>query len=162
MHRAMWRVMFTTVYVVVAYDQCTYLPYVFVCCFRFSYGMYPYAHLPYYITFQKPFFIHSHPVPLLLPPFFPLPLLIGERKIVDTDMGAVIVANVEGSFYAVLAKCPHLGLPMKTGEWAGREQKAALVFVPNLLNYVRLGMCVCIVGHPVTWFNVSFHYHKMA
>lgn len=53
-------------------------------------------------------------------PFFdlPPPSLVstkGERKIVDTEAGAVIVANVEGSFYAVLAKCPHLGLPMKTG-----------------------------------------------
>lgn len=37
----------------------------------------------------------------------------GERKIVDTEVGAVIVANVGGSYYAVNAKCPHLGLPMK-------------------------------------------------
>ena len=36
----------------------------------------------------------------------------------DTDAGAVIVANVGGEFYAVLAKCPHLGLPMKTGNIA--------------------------------------------
>lgn len=37
----------------------------------------------------------------------------GERKIIDTPAGAVIVANVDGKFYAVNAKCPHLGLPMK-------------------------------------------------
>ena len=37
----------------------------------------------------------------------------GERKIIDTDQGSIIVANVGGSFYAVNAKCPHLGLPMK-------------------------------------------------
>ena len=33
----------------------------------------------------------------------------GERKIVDTEAGAVIVANVDGNFFAVNAKCPHLG-----------------------------------------------------
>lgn len=37
----------------------------------------------------------------------------GERKVVETDAGAVVVANVDGAFYAVNAKCPHLGLPMK-------------------------------------------------
>ena len=39
----------------------------------------------------------------------------GERKIVDTSAGTIIVTNVQGSFYAVNAKCPHLGLPMKKG-----------------------------------------------
>jgi nitrite reductase/ring-hydroxylating ferredoxin subunit len=34
---------------------------------------------------------------------------IGERKVVDTSAGAVVVANVNGAFYAVNAKCPHLG-----------------------------------------------------
>lgn len=72
----------------------------------------PYFHRPYYITFHKPFSTLLLPVFSLLPVVF----LTGERKIVDTDAGAVIVANVEGSFYAVLAKCPHLGLPMKTGK----------------------------------------------
>ena len=38
---------------------------------------------------------------------------IGERKVLDTKAGTVIVANVDGNFYAVNAKCPHLGLPMK-------------------------------------------------
>ena len=38
---------------------------------------------------------------------------IGERKVIDTKAGTVIVANVDGNFYAVNAKCPHLGLPMK-------------------------------------------------
>lgn len=37
----------------------------------------------------------------------------GERKIIDTTSGAIIIANVDGSFFAVNAKCPHLGLPMK-------------------------------------------------
>ena len=37
----------------------------------------------------------------------------GERKLIDTDNGTVIIANVGGSFFAVNAKCPHLGLPMK-------------------------------------------------
>jgi hypothetical protein len=37
----------------------------------------------------------------------------GERKLVDTYAGTVIVTNVDGAFFAVNAKCPHLGLPMK-------------------------------------------------
>ena len=40
----------------------------------------------------------------------------GGRKIVDTPEGAIIVTNQDGNLYAVNAKCPHLGLPMKTGE----------------------------------------------
>ena len=40
----------------------------------------------------------------------------GERRIIDTDEGAVVVANVKGKFYAVNAKCPHFGLPMKRGQ----------------------------------------------
>lgn len=56
----------------------------------------------------------------------PLPchvVLAGERKVVDTEAGAVIVTNVGGSLYAVLAKCPHLGLPMKTGMIVGSHSK---------------------------------------
>ena len=37
----------------------------------------------------------------------------GERKIVEIADSSVIIANVDGTFYAVNAKCPHLGLPMK-------------------------------------------------
>ena len=37
----------------------------------------------------------------------------GERQIVETSAGSVIVTNVDGNFYAVNAKCPHLWLPMK-------------------------------------------------
>ena len=37
----------------------------------------------------------------------------GERRVIDTDEGAVIVTNVDGKYYGVGAKCPHLGLPMK-------------------------------------------------
>lgn len=40
----------------------------------------------------------------------------GERKIIDVDQNTIIVANIDGNYYAVNAKCPHLGLPMKTGE----------------------------------------------
>ena len=40
----------------------------------------------------------------------------GDRKLVETESGTVIVANVGGSLYAVNAKCPHLGLPMKKGK----------------------------------------------
>ena len=31
----------------------------------------------------------------------------GDRKLVETENGTVIVANVGGSLYAVNAKCPH-------------------------------------------------------
>lgn len=40
----------------------------------------------------------------------------GGRKIVETAEGSIIVTNQGGKFFAVNAKCPHLGLPMKTGE----------------------------------------------
>lgn len=40
----------------------------------------------------------------------------GERKIIDTSAGTIIVANVDNKLYAVNAKCPHLGLPMKKGK----------------------------------------------
>lgn len=42
----------------------------------------------------------------------------GERKIIDINDKAatVILTNMNGNYYAVNAKCPHLGLPMKTGE----------------------------------------------
>jgi nitrite reductase/ring-hydroxylating ferredoxin subunit len=39
--------------------------------------------------------------------------------VLDGPEGAIIVANVKGSFYAVNAKCPHLGLPMKRGTCPG-------------------------------------------
>ena len=32
----------------------------------------------------------------------------GDRKIIETENGSVIITNVKGSFYAVNAKCPHL------------------------------------------------------
>eukprot|EP00928_Gymnodinium_smaydae_P020627 TRINITY_DN17977_c0_g1_i1.p1 TRINITY_DN17977_c0_g1~~TRINITY_DN17977_c0_g1_i1.p1 ORF type:complete len:233 (+),score=20.09 TRINITY_DN17977_c0_g1_i1:42-701(+) len=37
----------------------------------------------------------------------------GDREIVDGPDGPIIVANVEGEYYAVSATCPHLNLPMK-------------------------------------------------
>mmetsp|Transcript_96483 Transcript_96483/g.171540 ORF Transcript_96483/g.171540 Transcript_96483/m.171540 type:complete len:186 (-) Transcript_96483:43-600(-) len=40
----------------------------------------------------------------------------GDRVIVDGSNGPIIVANVGGNIYAVDAKCPHLGLPMKQGK----------------------------------------------
>ena len=40
----------------------------------------------------------------------------GERRVVETQIaGAIIVAKLGGEYYAVNAKCPHLGLPMKRG-----------------------------------------------
>ena len=40
----------------------------------------------------------------------------GEREILDGPEGPVLVTKVTGNYYAVDAKCPHLGLPMKRGK----------------------------------------------
>jgi nitrite reductase/ring-hydroxylating ferredoxin subunit len=50
---------------------------------------------------------------------------LGERKVVDTSAGSIIVANVDGSYYAVNAKCPHLGFPMKKVQY----------YILNMINY---------------------------
>jgi nitrite reductase/ring-hydroxylating ferredoxin subunit len=39
----------------------------------------------------------------------------GERKLFESPSGTVIIANLDGAFFAVNAKCPHLNLPMKKG-----------------------------------------------
>ena len=56
----------------------------------------------------------------------------GSRKVLDTIKGAVIVTNQQGVLYAVNAKCPHLGLPMKTGEITnGRSSQDTHLMVHN-------------------------------
>ena len=40
----------------------------------------------------------------------------GERSLVDGPDGTIIITKSGGNFYAVDAKCPHLGLPMKKGK----------------------------------------------
>ncbi len=40
----------------------------------------------------------------------------GEREILDGPGGPILVTKVAGSYYAVYATCPHLGLPMKRGK----------------------------------------------
>lgn len=40
----------------------------------------------------------------------------GDRSLVDGPNGTIIVTKSGGKFYAVDAKCPHLGLPMKKGK----------------------------------------------
>lgn len=40
----------------------------------------------------------------------------GDRVVFDGPDGAIIVAKVDGAYYAVDATCPHLGLPMKRGK----------------------------------------------
>jgi nitrite reductase/ring-hydroxylating ferredoxin subunit len=40
----------------------------------------------------------------------------GEREIIDGTNGPILVTKVAGSYYAVDATCPHLGLPMKKGK----------------------------------------------
>eukprot|EP00435_Cladocopium_sp_Y103_P024485 s755_g6.t1 len=42
----------------------------------------------------------------------------GDRVVVDGDDGPIVVAKIDGKYYAVDAKCPHLGLPMKQGKIA--------------------------------------------
>ena len=42
----------------------------------------------------------------------------GKSIVVKTAVGEVIVANLKGKFYAVNAKCPHLGKSMKIGKIA--------------------------------------------
>lgn len=45
----------------------------------------------------------------------------GEREIVDGSDGSVLVTKVAGGYYAVDAKCPHLGLPMKRGKISNED-----------------------------------------
>ncbi|CAJ1431800.1 unnamed protein product [Effrenium voratum] len=40
----------------------------------------------------------------------------GDRVVVDGNDGPIVVAKIDGRYYAVDAKCPHLGLPMKKGQ----------------------------------------------
>lgn len=59
--------------------------------------------------------------------------------------GAVVVANVGGNYYAVNAKCPHLGLPMKRGaiEVEGGEPVITC-------NFHRFVLFVCFLGLSTT------------
>ena len=36
-------------------------------------------------------------------------IALNDRKVVDLNDGSVIIANVDGNFFAVNSKCPHLG-----------------------------------------------------
>ncbi|CAE7818959.1 unnamed protein product [Symbiodinium sp. CCMP2592] len=40
----------------------------------------------------------------------------GDRVVVDGSDGPIVVAKIDGKYYAVDAKCPHLNLPMKKGK----------------------------------------------
>jgi nitrite reductase/ring-hydroxylating ferredoxin subunit len=40
----------------------------------------------------------------------------GERELLDGPDGPILVTKVAGSYYAVDATCPHLGLPLKRGK----------------------------------------------
>jgi len=40
----------------------------------------------------------------------------GDRKVVKTENGPVLVVNHDGGFYAVGSKCPHLNLSIKRGK----------------------------------------------
>mmetsp|Transcript_22053 Transcript_22053/g.46385 ORF Transcript_22053/g.46385 Transcript_22053/m.46385 type:complete len:184 (-) Transcript_22053:322-873(-) len=46
----------------------------------------------------------------------------GEREIIDYGPnGPVLVTKISGVYYAVDAKCPHLGLPMKKGKISNED-----------------------------------------
>ncbi|WP_017325666.1 Rieske (2Fe-2S) protein [Synechococcus sp. PCC 7336] len=40
----------------------------------------------------------------------------GDRKVVATEGGPVLVVNYNGDFYAVGSKCPHMKLPLRRGK----------------------------------------------
>ena len=48
----------------------------------------------------------------------PVPPADNDRTVVDGPNGPILVTKVKGSYYAVDATCPHLGLPMKRGKVA--------------------------------------------
>jgi nitrite reductase/ring-hydroxylating ferredoxin subunit len=68
----------------------------------------------------------------------------GERTIVDGPDGPILVAKVAGSFYAVDATCPHLGLPMKKGKidptGAGGDPELTCNFHNSCFN-MKTGAC---------------------
>lgn len=54
------------------------------------------------------------------------PVAEGEREIIYGPSGPILVTKVAGSYYAVDATCPHLGLPMKKGKITVEEGKPSL------------------------------------
>ncbi len=83
---------------------------------------------------------------------------IVDRKVVDTAQGAVIVANQGGKFFAVNAKCPHLGLPMKTGEISTGTDGQPTITCKfhnsqfNLNDGKCVSWCTGVMGVPGTGF----------
>lgn len=51
----------------------------------------------------------------------------GDRSLVDGPNGTIIVTKSGGKFYAVDAKCPHLGLPMKKGKIEAGEDGVPVI-----------------------------------
>ena len=45
----------------------------------------------------------------------------GELRAVSTDIGAVVLANVDGDFYALEDRCSHQDYPLSAGELEGDE-----------------------------------------
>ena len=43
-------------------------------------------------------------------------LATGDRKVIKTDSGPVLVINHDSGFYAVGSKCPHMSLPLRKGK----------------------------------------------
>ena len=43
-------------------------------------------------------------------------LAAGDRKVVKTESGPVLVVNYNGEIHAVGSKCPHMKLPMRKGK----------------------------------------------
>lgn len=43
-------------------------------------------------------------------------LAAGDRQVVKTERGPVLVVNYDGAFYAISSKCPHMSLPLRKGK----------------------------------------------
>ena len=82
----------------------------------------------------------------------------GARKLIETNSGIVIVTKQKGSFYAVNAKCPHLGVSMKNAK-IGIEDDGIPIITCTIHNSKFSledgsckGWCQGLLGIPGTGF----------
>jgi len=71
------------------------------------------------------------------------PVAEGEREILDGPNGPILVTKVAGSYYAVDATCPHLGLPMKKGKVSldDKQQPTLTCSFHNSCFELQTGKC---------------------
>jgi len=71
------------------------------------------------------------------------PVAEGEREILDGPNGSILVTKVAGSYYAVDATCPHLGLPMKKGKISldDKQQPTLTCSFHNSCFELQTGKC---------------------